>query len=1221
MVDKASSTVVVRGNPPRNFTFDGVLGEDASQEEVFELVGTSVGASCLSGYNGSLYVYGQTGAGKTYTMSGPVSSVQSMQSDPRRGVISRMLGYIFNEMQMRQEEEEGVCFSCRCSFLEIYKETITDLLEPGSTNLQIREDLNRGVYVERLSEAAVGSLSEAFQVVLRGLQQRHVGSTHMNERSSRSHAVFTLWIEAARTRAGVTSTRTASLNLIDLAGSERQQAPSEAAGFTSPQQSLRVKEAGAINKSLSALTNVIMSLSREERSRRKSAAGLDGRRSGHFVHYRDSRLTFLLRDSLGGNSKTVIVANISPSPLCAAETLSTLKFAARAKHIRCAAVCNEEFSGTVESLMREVKLLRQRLSDLSGPRLVHRLSPATLEFAEGPSPVGSVSGVMVKGDPLKLPEGDKSSWTRLEQEGASAGWEDILYGQWRVRLLEVLLADALTRERQAEEHRRRLQHCATFLEELDFRKCTSFRRLHADYVESVASEVANAAVTKENKVHQLTAKVAGFSQLLAHTFAPSGPLERDGPGTGLKALPMLELPAEDQAEVLGRAGLDGHEVVFLREENPELWRQVMDHPEVSRLRAENLALRRRLAELDPGGRAWNRTSWIGEAEDEEGLAESPGDDSSDGEPLTGGGDFREEPNSVPPLTSELLLRSVGTDEVSLQGWFHLRKMAKEAEELQNAQESLKTLLDRLQDLGRQEAEASKEAKRPPVPAALAVEQPVLEDFDTAVKECLQTAQALLTELGFATDQLQDCGSPGRAASMEEQFKQAKGGLQQLQELLDLVNTSSSSTYAEFQRVREQWGNCCEECHFLEHQCNRLNQRCDELSRSVFGVPVRSGQIGLTSFSAAGLPVTRSALALPSRSYSVSALRTPGFWEQRFEELSQLTGLRDGEYAPSCSSSSRPPGPSPVSVWPTLQPSALIAGIARPASTSALHPSATAWASSPVANPCYWVQAPSPVSSLGSPAMVQSGSLTTLRNDNGVWIRQQLPAGAAMVRRVASAPLLPGYAQAAARVSHVPEGWQCGAIPVNAQVHQEPRPALSSVSLTVVAASPELMKAPVQFVQVENYKAAIHPIPAAQQMRVQTAREAPRARSEAVPRLNLPARNLETAPQARVLSSTQGATPSSARSVVRSRVPTSSSFMNPRPRAATAKPAVPASANAVAAATLRVRAQVQAQAQQLIQQQLGQRQQRPVTTPSRTASKDVGRPRIVASTLGRTMTPH
>eukprot|EP00927_Polykrikos_kofoidii_P003851 TRINITY_DN11549_c0_g1_i4.p1 TRINITY_DN11549_c0_g1~~TRINITY_DN11549_c0_g1_i4.p1 ORF type:complete len:1656 (+),score=250.53 TRINITY_DN11549_c0_g1_i4:54-5021(+) len=493
-IDRPTRSVLTRGDQPRTFTFDGVLGEDSSQDEAFDLVGRSIGSSCLAGYNGSVYVYGQTGVGKTYTMVGPVSSVQSMQFDERRGLICRILDYVFAEIHRRRAQSDGgVSYLCRCSFLEIYKEQITDLLEPGNTSLQVREDMNRGVYVERLSEPTVWTLTEAFQALWKGLQHRHVGATHMNERSSRSHSVFTLSVEVAQTRSGVTSTRVARLSLVDLAGSERQQGVLDASnGLMTPHQSLRVKEAGAINKSLSALTNVIMSLSREERTRRRSTGTTDpngGRRP--FVHYRDSKLTFLLRDSLGGNSKTVIVANISPSGLCFAETLSTLKFAARAKHIRCAAVRNEEFSGTVESLMQEVKALRQQLSNLSSGAIRPRLSLASL--AESTAPPGA----------RKSCGGD-------EEEDTA---EEVLYSRKRVRRLEVLLAAALERERQADRRRHQLQKLAQFLEDLDFRKSVYLRKLHKDFSGQIV-QLDNLGYSDSDEVIEMAAKLKSFGNLL-----------------------------------------------------------------------------------------------------------------------------------------------------------------------------------------------------------------------------------------------------------------------------------------------------------------------------------------------------------------------------------------------------------------------------------------------------------------------------------------------------------------------------------------------------------------------------------------------------------------------------------------------------------------------------------------------------------------------------------
>jgi len=639
-IDRSTSSVLLRGEQPRTFTFDGVLGEDASQDEVFDLVGRGIGASCLSGYNGSVYVYGQTGTGKTFTMVGPVTSVQSMQFDERRGLICRILDFVFAEIHRRRATVEGTTYMCRCSFLEIYKETITDLLEPGSTNLQVREDMNRGIYVERLSEPTVWSLTEAFQVLWRGLQQRHIGATHINERSSRSHAVFTLSVEVSETRAGVTSTRVARLSLVDLAGSERQQGALDAVGATQPFQSLRVKEAGAINKSLSALTNVIMSLSRTATSRRRSSSGgsPDGKRP--YVHYRDSKLTFLLRDSLGGNSKTVIVANASTSALCSAETLSTLKFAARAKHIRCAVVRNEEFSGTVESLMQEVKTLRQQLANLS-----------SRNFAESHSQLSVMESAT----------GDEDI-TGMEEDDSH-----ILYSRERVRRLEVLLAAALERERLADHRRHQLHRLAEFLEDLDFRKGEYIRALHRDYsglavqLEAMAQDGSASGSPGGESAAEFHAKVQGFNRLLGNLIAgnfvsatpdgsalgesagapdgaplatrtagaesPTGPrgatgspLARPGRRRGTSqsslqrgAASALSSPQSPEASASrgrlsprrgGASGTAGglvDEAAFLRSENRRLQQQLECHPEIARLASENRTLRGRLTALNALG--------------------------------------------------------------------------------------------------------------------------------------------------------------------------------------------------------------------------------------------------------------------------------------------------------------------------------------------------------------------------------------------------------------------------------------------------------------------------------------------------------------------------------------------------------------------------------------------------------------------------------------------
>jgi len=523
-VDAGNSIVHLLAEPPRNFAFDGVLGEASRQEEVFEIVGMGVAEACLNGYNGSLYVFGQTGSGKTHTMQGPVTALSAMHSAEQRGVMCRMMDHIFNEVARRHAGSTNVQYSCKCSYLEIYKEQIMDLLEPSSTNLQVREDVNRGVYVERLSEHSVWNVSDALHVLWKGLHQRHVGATQMNDLSSRSHAVFTLIMEAASTTAGgVTSTRVARLNLIDLAGSERQSSDQFSSGTAgAAQESLRVKEAGAINKSLSALTNVIMSLSNTGGQRRRTSSGTPasspgpgGAASGGagmsatsstgqrrpFVRYRDSKLTFLLRDSLGGNSKTVIVACVSPSALCFGETLSTLKFAARAKFIRCRAVRNEEYSGTVESLRLEVKALMQQLELLSSRGLI----PSGLLGRGGPRGP-RLSGGSIVSDSTAAVGGDEAVESLL-----ASGREELrrLYGSRRVRRLEILLAAAMERERKCELKRHKLDKFTQYLNGLLERKEQYFDALR-DYFSHLAEQAAGEACY----LPELTARLIVFRQQL-----------------------------------------------------------------------------------------------------------------------------------------------------------------------------------------------------------------------------------------------------------------------------------------------------------------------------------------------------------------------------------------------------------------------------------------------------------------------------------------------------------------------------------------------------------------------------------------------------------------------------------------------------------------------------------------------------------------------------------
>ncbi|CAN0279413.1 unnamed protein product [Lampetra fluviatilis] len=336
-------TVRVLSRPePRIFTFDYVASISATQEEIFSVVAKNIIESCMNGYNGTIFAYGQTGSGKTFTMLGAMDQVDIFNHN-LRGVIPRSLEFIFSlisrEKQMAGDAKE---FLCKCSFLEIYNEQVFDLLDPASTSLFIRENIQKGVFVEGVMEMSLSSAAEAYQVLSLGWRNRRVASTSMNRESSRSHAVFTLTIQSKEKRNGMVNIRSSQLNLVDLAGSERQR--------DTQSDGMRLKEAGSINRSLSSLGNVINALA-------EMAHG-----KGRFVPYRDSKLTFLLRDSLGGNAKTAVIVNVHPGGRYFGETLSTLQFARRTKLIKNKAVVNEDTRGDLSQLQAEIKRLREQLS-------------------------------------------------------------------------------------------------------------------------------------------------------------------------------------------------------------------------------------------------------------------------------------------------------------------------------------------------------------------------------------------------------------------------------------------------------------------------------------------------------------------------------------------------------------------------------------------------------------------------------------------------------------------------------------------------------------------------------------------------------------------------------------------------------------------------------------------------------------------------------------------
>ncbi|KAF6172213.1 hypothetical protein GIB67_024835 [Kingdonia uniflora] len=418
---ESAHTLTWLGHPETRFTFDHIACETVSQEKLFEIAGLPMVENCMSGYNSCMFAYGQTGSGKTYTMMGEIQEVDG-QLNHDSGMTPRIFEYLFTRIRAEEENrrDENLKYSCKCSFLEIYNEHITDLLEPSSTNLQLREDILKGVHVENLTEYEVTTVKDVIELLLKGATNRKIAATNMNNESSRSHSVFTCVIESRWDVDSMTHYRFGRLNLVDLAGSERQK--------SSGAEGERLKEAANINKSLSTLGLVIMTL-------------VDVAHGKHrHVPYRDSRLTFLLQDSLGGNSKTTIIANVSPSICSANETLSTLKFAQRAKLIRNNAKVNEDASGDVLALQRQIQQLKDQLAFLlKHQNFSNSLSPCLPKFEQ------SQSGDHCEGYDLFL------------GEPISDHQKNLSIPDKKMKCIEATLVGAIRREKMAEIAVRRLE--------------------------------------------------------------------------------------------------------------------------------------------------------------------------------------------------------------------------------------------------------------------------------------------------------------------------------------------------------------------------------------------------------------------------------------------------------------------------------------------------------------------------------------------------------------------------------------------------------------------------------------------------------------------------------------------------------------------------------------------------------------------------------------------
>ncbi|KFP33826.1 Chromosome-associated kinesin KIF4 [Colius striatus] len=344
---------VVLGND-KSFTYDYVFGPSVEQEEVFNTAVAPLIRGIFKGYNATVLAYGQTGSGKTFTMGGTYTANQ--EHEPSVGIIPRVIELLFKEREQRQDWE----FTLKVSYLEIYNEDILDLLCPSRerSQISIREEPKEGIKIVGLTERNVTCAQDTVSCLEQGNSSRTVASTAMNSQSSRSHAIFTICIEQKR-KSDKTSSFHSKLHLVDLAGSERQK-KTKAEGD-------RLKEGININRGLLCLGNVI------------SALG-DENKKGGFVPYRDSKLTRLLQDSLGGNSHTLMIACVSPADSNLEETLNTLRYADRARKIKNKPIVNlDPQAAELHHLKQQVQQLQVLLLQTHGgtlPVSINSMAPS-----------------------------------------------------------------------------------------------------------------------------------------------------------------------------------------------------------------------------------------------------------------------------------------------------------------------------------------------------------------------------------------------------------------------------------------------------------------------------------------------------------------------------------------------------------------------------------------------------------------------------------------------------------------------------------------------------------------------------------------------------------------------------------------------------------------------------------------------------------------------------
>ncbi|ELU00840.1 hypothetical protein CAPTEDRAFT_171489 [Capitella teleta] len=389
----------------------------ADQRRVFDDLGRGVLDNAWKGYNCSLFAYGQTGSGKSYSMVGYGNN---------KGIVPISCDELFKGIQEKKDvAQKGEEYQVSFSMLEIYNEQVRDLLNPKSLSikggLKVRQHPNKGFYVDGLTSVPVANFNEIDSKMNEGTKNRTVASTQMNATSSRAHTIVAInFTQKSPNEAGQSMTKSSSINLVDLAGSER----AESTGATGD----RLKEGSAINQSLSTLGNVI-----------KALADQSGGNKKVLVPFRDSVLTKLLKNALGGNSKTVMIAALSPADINYEETLSTLRFADRAKAIKTTAVINES---PTDKLIRELREENEKLKAMM----------AGGKIPEGMDMGGGAGGDGGNAEELKREMEEAMKRNQEQMEAMEASWQEKLKAQ------EEELKLRLAQDKQNTEDKKSLPH-------------------------------------------------------------------------------------------------------------------------------------------------------------------------------------------------------------------------------------------------------------------------------------------------------------------------------------------------------------------------------------------------------------------------------------------------------------------------------------------------------------------------------------------------------------------------------------------------------------------------------------------------------------------------------------------------------------------------------------------------------------------------------------------